>query len=147
MHTARALSPDTPPPSAILDACALALSALAAVVCEPLPSDAAPRVREQSLRRALAACAGALCAALEQPTAEHLDRAARALCAYAKALEQLAPHLGADLDAWAREGAGEARAHAACLVTAGLDASFRALAESLAQLPGGPSTPPLREGP
>lgn len=87
---------DTPPPPAILDACALALCALAAIVCEPLPSDAAPRAREQSLRLALAACAGALCAALEQHTAGHL---------------------GADLDAGAREGAGEARAHAARLAS------------------------------
>jgi len=94
---------DTPPPPAILDACALALCALAAIVCEPLPSDAAPRAREQSLRLALAACAGALCAALEQ----------------------LAPHLGADLDAGAREGAGEARAHAARLASvARLPGSF-----------------------
>lgn len=114
---------DTPPPPAILDACALALCALAAIVCEPLPSDAAPRAREQSLRLALAACAGALCAALEQHTAGHLERASLALTRYAEALEQLAPHLGADLDAGAREGAGEARAHAARLA-------------SVAQLPG-----------
>jgi len=78
-----------------------------------------------ALALTLAACAGALCAALEQHTAGHLERASLALTRYAEALEQLAPHLGADLDAGAREGAGEARAHAARLASvARLPGSF-----------------------
>lgn len=90
--------------SAILDACAFVRLSVPVNLGAPAPW------REWA--NALAALAAALVAAAADATPQTASAAARCLAGYAAALEQLAPHLGADLDAGTREAAGEARAHA-----------------------------------